>query len=331
MTTRLSQILRRRTSLAALALLAVLLMPTSLRSSAAGAPVTLAEYRQLLAHTRETVDGLSESSPDAAQPAVEELAVKWEAITQVELEDGRVVQVGHAYLAAQLRGDSPNLERLEGLLAALEDSMASWPGGTVPVDALTPLQEILARPEFQWKEEQPSLLTTLWERFWQMVDRLLGRFDGPKLNANEGLMWVFTGVITLILVMAMVYALGGTLGKLVGEADVAEESKDGGEVLTAAAAIKRAQSLSAAGDYRAAVRYLYLSSLLLLEERGILRYDRSRTNREVLRSVANQPALAAPLKDVVDVFDQVWYGYHSLDEKSLKEYAERVNELHKKP
>ncbi len=327
----LSQILRRRTFLAALALLAVLLMPASLRSNAAGTPVTLAEYRQLLAHTLVRLESLSESPPEAVQPALDELAIQWEAVTQVELEDGQIVQVSHAYLAAQLRSEPPDLERLEALLTALEEAMATWPGGDFPLDALNPLQGILARSEFQWPEEKPSPLTTLLERFWQAVDRLLNKLGGPLFTINGGSMWVCSGVIALILVAILAYALRGTLGRLVGEADVAEESQETGEVLTAAAAIKRAQTLSAAGDFRTAVRYLYLSSLLLLEERGILRYDRSLTNREVLRSVANQPALAAPLKDVVEVFDQVWYGYHALDEESLKEYAARVNELHEKP
>ncbi len=326
-----SQILRWRTSLAALALLAVfLVMPASLRVNAAGTEVTLAEYRQMLAHTRQLLETLPEASQDP-QPTLEGLAAEWEAITQVKLEDGRVVQVSHAYLAAQLRSNPPDLKRLERLLAALEDAVASWPGVALPGDALTPLQEILAQPEFQWPEERPSPLTTLWEKFWQAVNRWLNRFDGPLLDANVGSNWLFSGAIVLILVTILAYALRSTLGRLVGEADIAEESEDGGEVLTSSAAIKRAQALSAAGDFRAAVRYLYISSLLLLEERGLLRYNRSLTNREVLRSVANQPSLAAPLKDVVDVFDQVWYGYHSMDEESLKEYAARVNELNKKP
>ena len=82
-----------------------------------------------------------------------------------------------------------------------------------------------------------------------------------------------------------------------------------------------------AGDYRNAVRYLYLSSLLLLDEQGMLRYDRSRTNREVLRSVSSKPELAVPLHDVIDVFDRVWYGFEALDDKTYQTYVERVDDL----
>lgn len=330
--TLLTKVLRRHALLAALAILAVLFIPAS-KIDAAEKPITLAEYRQLLAHTRETLDGLPDSSPEAVQPTLEELALEWEAITQVEMEDGQVIQVQHAYLATKLRSNPHHLERLAGLVTELENTMASWPQDTVPADAHSSLQGILARREFQWQDKPTSILGTLLERFWQAIDRLFNQFVDPVLNvdANKGVIWVCGGAITLGLVAILVYTLRGTLGRLVGDADVTEEGRTDDEGLTAAAAIKRAQKLSEAGDFRTAVRYLYISSLLLLEERGILRYNRSLTNREVLHSVASQPALAEPLKDVVDVFDQVWYGYHTLDEEALKEYTARVNELHQKP
>ena len=110
------------------------------------------------------------------------------------------------------------------------------------------------------------------------------------------------------------------------EADIASEA-EGGEILTADMALKKAQQLSSGGDYRTAVRYLYLSSLLLLDERGLLRYDRSQTNREYLRSVANHPHLANPLRRVIDVFDRVWYGYQPLTQDDYTRYAEQVNKL----
>jgi hypothetical protein len=72
---------------------------------------------------------------------------------------------------------------------------------------------------------------------------------------------------------------------------------------------------------------LYLSSLLVLDEQGLLRYDRSRTNREYLRSISSRPELAKPLRDVIDVFDRVWYGFEAVDEDTYKTYVEHVQEL----
>jgi hypothetical protein len=64
-----------------------------------------------------------------------------------------------------------------------------------------------------------------------------------------------------------------------------------------------------------------------LEERQLVRYDRTQTNQEYLRSVAGQPELANTLRDVIDVFDRVWYGFQSLDERAFSHYASRVEQL----
>ena len=48
---------------------------------------------------------------------------------------------------------------------------------------------------------------------------------------------------------------------------------------------------------------------------------------EYLRGVAGKPELAAILRDVIDVFDRVWYGFQSMDEKAFAHYARRVEQL----
>jgi hypothetical protein len=58
-----------------------------------------------------------------------------------------------------------------------------------------------------------------------------------------------------------------------------------------------------------------------------LRYDRSQTNREYLRSLTHLPKLAAILQEVIEVFDRVWYGYQPLDETSYAQYAAQVAKL----
>ncbi len=111
---------------------------------------------------------------------------------------------------------------------------------------------------------------------------------------------------------------------------MAVERAEGDDRLTSKGAFKRAETLSTEGDYRNAIRYLYLSSLLVLDERGVMRYDRSRTNREYLHSISSRPELAKPLHDVIEVFDRVWYGFEAVDETTYKSYVEHVEELREK-
>jgi hypothetical protein len=134
----------------------------------------------------------------------------------------------------------------------------------------------------------------------------------------------------LIFIFSLFFISRGLSRSLAQEAELAAEDSANDEMLTSKGALKRAETLSLQGDYRNAVRYLYLSSLLVLDEQGLMRYDRSRTNREYLRSVASKPDLAKPLRDVIDVFDRVWYGFEHVDEQTYQTYLKHVDELREK-
>jgi hypothetical protein len=216
------------------------------------------------------------------------------------------------------------------MLAARED----FPEARFTGKELQPAEEILSRPEFQWKEAPPNPMNEwfqkLWDRFTAWLDKLFPQRDVTiSVGTGGGGTSLWTLLTVLLLAFILAYVFRGLFADLVAEANL-NGNGDANEVLTADAAFQRAQSLSRGRDYRAAVRYLYLSSLLLLDERGLLRYDRARTNHEVLRTVSEKPELAQPLSEVIDVFDNVWYGYHELDEERFKHYSDRVEELKEK-
>jgi hypothetical protein len=77
------------------------------------------------------------------------------------------------------------------------------------------------------------------------------------------------------------------------------------------------------GDLRNAYRFLFLSTMLDLQEQGLLRLRPGWTNRDYL------PALDASSQDVrdgmramVDLFDRAWYGHQSLDRGTFDEMVD---------
>lgn len=293
-------------------------------ANAEAPPISLADYWAKVEQTRAVVAG----EPTPAQLAA--LADEWTAISRVALPDGKTLPVDHTFLAAQLRAKSPNLARLEQLLSrllALRDGWTHSPHAAADVAAL---QAILARPEFQWPEERPSFLALLWQKALDFIWTRLAPLLPDEVLIPLGGNWshyLLTVLGSLLLVVVLFFMMRQLLGELAAESEIKQDPATGQEILTADLALKRARNLSKGGDYRSAVRYLYLSALLGLDERDLLRYDRSQTNREYLRSVAHLPQLAAILRDVIDVFDRVWYGYHALDEATYHRYAARVAEL----
>ncbi len=88
---------------------------------------------------------------------------------------------------------------------------------------------------------------------------------------------------------------------------------------TAAHAQTAAAEAAAGGDYRRAIRYRYLATMLELDEADRLRFDRALTNLEHLRRA---PAhLREALRPLVLTFDRVWYGGSPASAADYQQYS----------
>lgn len=299
------------------------------REQQAGTPITFDDYWDRVRNTRLAVGGMESRAPSEIRQELDTLAAQWEQVTAVELPDHNVLPVDSSYLVAELRSAPPDLERLGSLLDALLRAHEEYPQKVFTPEDILPLHEILARPEFQWQKPQPLQLPD-W--LTNLYDRIAGFFDWIILKvANliyEG-RTVLKIAAALFFLLALYFISRSLSHNLVRETELPEQEENDA-LLTSKGAFKRAEALSMQGDYRNAIRYLYLSSLLVLDEQGLMRYDRSRTNREYLRSVSSKPELAQPLRAVIDVFDRVWYGFEGVDEQTYQSYVERVDELREK-
>jgi len=193
------------------------------------------------------------------------------------------------------------------------------------VARLALLDQILAQPEFN---TPPSL----WERFLRWLRSLLPQL-APRNGQATGMamrviMWGVAGVGAILLIVLLSYWLQGLFGNFVADFDLRRRKQTGEETpLTATAARQQATELAQAGNYREAVRQLYLSALLSLEEHALIRYDRSLTNREVLAQVQKQQPVQSHLQPIVETFDNVWYGIHEPDQTTFSDYAQEIDEL----
>lgn len=290
-------------------------------------PVTSEGYWELVRSTRRAIVELAAEPEAAIHARLNGLASQWQEIRAVETSDKDIVQIDTSYLVAELRSDPPNLQRLTKLLDVLLQAHKEYPQKIFTLQDIEPLMEILARPEFHWQEarslEMPKWLDELLQRFFDLMDRI---GYGVRNATYYGRVPLIIAA-ALLFVLSLLYISRSLSRSLVREAQLGAEGGDGDETLTSKGAMQRAQTLSGQGDYRNAIRYLYLSSLLVLDEQGLLRYDRSRTNREYLRSISSKPELANPLRDVIDVFDRVWYGLEAVDQQTYQAYVKHVDEL----
>ncbi len=300
-------------------------------------PIPLDAYWDLVETTHTRLTELADLPLENARLPLETLAAQWDTVTTVELPDGTLLPIDTRYISAQLRAEEPALSSatIPSLTALLENILtlrSAESPNTFSATDLAALTDILARPEFQWQAEQPNPIQQFIQDILRRINNAYIRFLEWLFPDTGGVIalpfeLIFTIIGSVLLIIIFIYIFRGTWGNLIAEAENGTHGDGETAPLTADAARQRARELSQAGDHRTAIRYLYLASLLLLEERGLLRYDRALTNRETLRSVANRPDLAAPLQEVVETFDRVWYGYQDVDEPTFEHYAERVEDL----
>ncbi|MBI5953192.1 MAG: DUF4129 domain-containing protein [Chloroflexi bacterium] len=290
------------------------------------APVSEAEYWNLVDESRRAAAELKGKTEDEVKAGLAVLLSKWQPAPSVRLGDGQVVQLDSSHIVSTLTDQKTDIDRILKIFDALQEAHQKYPSQVFTTESLVPLREILSRPEFRWQKAGANpvndFFNWLWNKFRELLGKLFGNRDGViEIDLSP---LYFLAIIALTVVLFLV--LRTVFRDFLSEVRVADENA-GEELLTAEAAFAKAQNLSRGGDYRTAVRFLYLSSLLLLDERGLLRYDRSKTNREYLRSVSSSPELQQPLSEVIEVFDDVWYGYHQVDEEKFKHYSDRVEEL----
>ncbi len=305
-------------------LLALLLFGfTSQTVFAQNGRLTLDSYWQTISDIQNSLATAAEADTAVRNAASSQLA----AIIEIELPDGRIQAIDHSFLISQLQDETVTNDTLATLFTTYRSSQRSWPSPTLTQLDEQALNNILSQPQFDYTPDEPNFLQKLWQDTRQQIEDFFLRLvpESSSLRIPFGNLLSIAAALLIGVVLA--YVLRGLLADLTADAALTAEEALGGEPLTADLALKRAQELSSGGNYRTAVRYLYLSSLLLLEERGLLRYDRSLTNREYLRSVAHRPELASTLREVIDVFDRVWYGFQSLTPNEYEQFSVRVDSL----
>ena len=254
------------------------------------------------------------------------LAGRLADVRSVELPDGARVPVDSSYLAARLRDADTDLDMLRSMFDALLD----WGDNHVPASGssadLKALQAILARQEFQYNEDVQNPVSRYLQRIYRWLLEQLSRIMPSAARAGP----LFRAFLSLVLAAALAWVLVAVVRSSMRSVVRENEAAEGGELpphMTSEQARREAGRRSGDGDFRSAVRYLYLAALFTLEEKGYVHPDRRRTNREYLAALAASPALQDRLRNGVLVFDRVWYGFQPLDESAYLKFSESVDRL----
>ncbi len=227
------------------------------------------------------------------------------------------------------------LKRLDDLLRSLDEQLAR---GEIPDPAgagkRANVSEILSRPEFQPVKKEKTPFEKLQEWLTEKLLKWLSRV-APGADVQSPKYAAVLRVILYVVLAAGVVLLGVVLYRRFLKRAPKEEKESGkrvilGEVLdektTVDELMAEAAKYAQAGDYRQAVRKVYIALLYDMDKRDVIRIEPSLTNREYLRAVRAQVRLYPPMRDLTDRFDLIWYGQGTVGAGEYEEFVARYRE-----
>ena len=287
--------------------------------------MTMGSYRQLLQDSLTSLQSNPQSAPDVAQ--------RLESIDRVSISDQSTVQVDLSAIVSWLKATPPQVDQAETSLATMLAQFDRADSASTSSDQISAAQaqldSILKRSEFQSQDgkSHSSIFGWIGAHVRAIVWPILGPIVHVIRRSLGGVApWRTIGVIALVVigilvVVTMVVGPVRAIRRLFGPRIARYTGEAAPAVLTAAELRHEAEELARDSSYRLAVRTLYLAALVRLDERGLLRFERTLTNREVLRSAAGHDGatLSQRLAPLVERIDRYWYG---TDLCTLEEYRE---------
>ncbi len=192
---------------------------------------------------------------------------------------------------------------------------------TVPVSFAVEPEERQFREEVEASRDE---MEVSFDEYKDILSKLLAPPEYMDINLTH----VLVALGCILLIAATIYFIQQIRGNLVVEArdEVAETAME--NVTTERAALTRSEKAAASQDFRDALRFLYLSAIFHLQERGMLTYDKSLTNLEYLRTLRTHAELQRALRPAIQVFDDVWYGYKPCDADTVADYREMLKKVY---
>ncbi len=172
-----------------------------------------------------------------------------------------------------------------------------------------------------------------WDRFWNFIWELIRRlFGGRNLpNGNFGfLKYLIGGVLLAGIVFAVFKLTGLDLRIFIGKSKAVEvpyyESLENIHEIDFDEEIRQAIDQ---GNYRLAVRLLYLQTLKRLNDLEVIYWQPEKTNETYVNEVQD-PKKKADFKGLTRQFEYIWYGDFSIDASHFIQIRDNFQQFNSK-
>ena len=182
------------------------------------------------------------------------------------------------------------------------------------------LKEILDREEFNAQEPKAS--------FWfRQIERFLNYLPAAPRWLGAVLGWLFYPAALLLILLVLVFVVKRFRRLPLRKQDYSVSIEPQDRVDPESMKIE-AYEWSQKGDYRQAIRCLFLSLLLYLDKTGMLTYDQGKTNGQYLSEAHKRMANEAEnFASLILFFERKWYGMEESSEQDFHQYEQAFASL----
>lgn len=180
--------------------------------------------------------------------------------------------------------------------------------------------------DFDYERKLPT--KSIWQRLKEkIINALRALFGDVEVMKFNNLTMVALRVFGAVLIAFLLYLLAKYLmakdgrwffAKSKGTAIAAEYFKENIHELDFQHEILQAES---SGNYRLAVRYLFLKQLKELTDKKIIEWNPEKTNRDYIAEIKDANKQADYLK-TARIFDYVWYGEFAVSQSLYAKFRE---------
>ena len=181
--------------------------------------------------------------------------------------------------------------------------------------------------EEQFREDVKANHTEVDVSFEKYED-ILSKLLSPDTPWDINLKYVLFGLGLLVLSSVTVFFVQQIRRNMIIEVRDATGEFSTDDVLTERAALAQSEAAAASHNFRDALRFLYLSAVFRLQEKGMLTYDKSLTNLEYLHTLQTHAELQDALRPAIQVFDDVWYGYKPCNAGTIGNYRALLEKVY---
>ncbi len=186
------------------------------------------------------------------------------------------------------------------------------------------IQKYKAEKEFQYGEEDSKDLgwwDRFWRSFWDWIESLFGerQINGSKASVWPAVLKYVTIGVCIGVIIFVIFKLAGVDFKwLAGKSKAIEVPYD--ESLENIHEISFDDEIGNTlqnGNYRLAVRLLYLQTLKRLSDKGIIDWLPNKTNLAYVKEVLKADKDYEEFVHLTNQFEYIWYGDFSVDKTAF--------------